>query len=1694
MNTPNQSTAVPGQGSSVASIKAARFRHPLVRIIIALLLSFVLAVTGYSIYVAVHEPDPQETVVLGQTKIASGSPMALRVLVRNRVSGRPVKGAIVASSLSGKAAAPITLGTFHTDADGSLSDAINIPEIPAGEYQLIVDVASSLGRDHVIKKVEVQHPLRLLLSSDKPVYQAGQTIHLRSLMINGRTQKPSAGEPVTFEVSDPKGNKVFKENRKASAFGIASADFVLASELNLGRYEIRAIAGAITAERTVDVKPYVLPKFKIQITTDKPYYLPGQTVSGSVQADYFFGKPAGGATVKLTAATFEEKPVDVAELHGRTDAAGHYPFQFVLPDFFAGMPQKNGQAFLDLTAEVCDSAQHTEQKTLSLSVAQNELEITVLPEAGALVPGVENLVYVLTTYPDGRPAVCRVFFNGVAYQGDAQGVCIIRITPADAGQQLELQALDSAGRKAQASYHPDNPKEAPPLLVRTDKAVYRAGETAQVTLLSPEKNNTVFLDVIKDGQTVLTRSVPLSNHKSQYALSLPASLVGALQINAYVITEAGEDRGSSRLIYVNPASALQIATKMSKPVYRPGEVARLDFSVTDAQGRPAPAALGMAVVDESVFALSENRPGLLRQFLEAEGELLKPRYQIKFFSSPEQLLFDTGDDQALAQAYFSSLGQQQPASPGLDSLIRDQYISPKILEHIRSMQGTPAYESLRRDPQYAEIFRLLENEKGNYNLREATGLVKLQSVEAHRKAYFKKLTTVIKLGFLGLLFLLPIFLLIHYARPGAGIFTNALASAQDRKYVEIASSSYHLLGALVLCPFLFYPLGGYFCDQWNINNPGWVLLGLEVGVVIITLVLQFIRISLAASDRMEKEMAPLRMFMAAFLGQFILSRLGFVVFSLHLVYFEDFGGWFVLLWGLGSLIAPLIVLGGLNGHIRRQMTARGISLPEAKITLVGILIIISIIAVLAALLLPALASAKSRGMRASLENDLKQIDLAKQMAEEEGVKPGSAGAPSSPRVRRDFPETLFWRPELITDDHGRASLEIPLADSITTWRASVDGISAAGKMGSVEMPITVFQDFFVDLDLPVSMSLGDQISVPVTCYNYLKEPQDIHLHLAGADWFESSAPDSVVHLEPGAVKSVGFPIKVFRVGGHVLRVTAQGTKVADAIEREIRVLPTGDKMEHLKNEVLKDAFADNFSIPADAIPGSENFWLKFYPSRFSEVVEGLESIFQAPYGCFEQTSSTTYPNVLVLDYMKRTGRLTPEIEIKARKFINAGYQRLLTFEVPGGGFEWFGRDPANVCLTAYGILEFTDMARVHPVDEAVTERARKWLFGQQNGNGSWDEIHRGWTWAGRGSITAFVAWALAESGDQSPNLDKALNYLRSHPQELSDTYAKALAANAFLARDRNDSFGRELATQLKEAAVVDNPQTIHWSSTGYSMTGSHDSGMDTECTALCAMALMKAGTSPQSVKQALTWISTHKFADGTLGSTQATILAMRALLQASGTSLGQEFESTITVLLNGANIETFRINQDNSDVMKQVDLTGHLQAGDNRLELRQSPAGELPVQITGAYWLPARSSVAAIAPRQTDLLQINLQYDRATLAVNDQLKCAVTVKNHTGRGINMAIVDLGIPPGFDVDVAAFEAMQEQGRIAKFEVTGNQVILYLRELSETTPFQFEYALRAKYPLRVQTPPSAVYEYYQPQNQAQSRPEILQVVDR
>src|SRR5260370_20575193 len=106
----------------------------------------------------------------------------------------------------------------------------------------------------------------------------------------------------------------------------------------------------------------------------------------------------------------------------------------------------------------------------------------------------------------------------------------------------------------------------------------------------------------------------------------------------------------------------------------------------------------------------------------------------------------------------------------------------------------------------------------------------------------------------------------------------------------------------------------------------------------------------------------------------------------------------------------------------------------------------------------------------------------------------------------------------------------------------------------------------------------------------------------------------------------------------------------------------------------------------------------------------------------EQPSSSAYPNILVADYVKKAGVASPQILMKAEEYLTVGYQKLLTFERPGGGFDWWGNGPPLVWLSAYGLQEFNDMARVYPVDPGVIQRTQAWLLKQQGADGTWSNI------------------------------------------------------------------------------------------------------------------------------------------------------------------------------------------------------------------------------------------------------------------------------------------------------------------------------------------------------------------------------------
>src|SRR5439155_17681116 len=237
--------------------------------------------------------------------------------------------------------------------------------------------------------------------------------------------------------------------------------------------------------------------------------------------------------------------------------------------------------------------------------------------------------------------------------------------------------------------------------------------------------------------------------------------------------------------------------------------------------------------------------------------------------------------------------------------------------------------------------------------------------------------------------------------------------------------------------------------------------------------------------------------------------------------------------------------------------------------------------------------------------------------------------------------------------------------------------------------------------------------------------QDVELKLQAENWFTlvDDAADKVITVGAGEVSAVTYRIRAAKIGAQKHTVTARLTKRdsaanGDAISRQIEVMPNGEQQNIAINDRLESSVSKEIQIPANSIADASEILVKFYPGPLSQVVEGLDSILRMPGGCFEQSSSATYPNILVMDYMKTTKRVTPEIQAKAEGFISLGYQPLVTFEVPGGGFSWFGQAPANKILTAYGLMEFSDMSRVHEVDQRVIDRTQNWLALQQQPDGS----------------------------------------------------------------------------------------------------------------------------------------------------------------------------------------------------------------------------------------------------------------------------------------------------------------------------------------------------------------------------------------
>jgi uncharacterized protein YfaS (alpha-2-macroglobulin family) len=1602
--------------------------------------------------------------ILGQQSYLTGGAAAVRVIVidsKNEVINGPAELRIELTPPEQKAR---MLFAGPLNRRGTTEAQFRFPAGLTGRYPLRYVVDTPIGSTEITQQVRLEDKSSILLTTEKPIYQPGQTIHVRALALDRANHEVTSGRVLTFEVEDSRGNKVFKSSTQTSKFGIASAEFALADEVNLGTYHLRASMGspegaASTAELALNVEKYVLPKFKVAIDfagkdqKTRHGYRPGDEVTGTVRANYFFGKPVDRAELTIKASSMDAGLFDIAAVQGKTDPDGAYHFDIKLPNYFAGDALNQGAARVLIEATVKDSAGHPETRGEPITVSESPLLVTAVPEGGTLIPGLENQLFILTSYADGKPASAEVKIGAAGNPDqtastDSEGVAIIRLKAGLGTDSLKIQAQDKEGNHASSSLRLQVRPDRDQILLRTEHAIYRAGDRIQLRILSTKERGTAYVDVVKEGQTILTRDLDIKNGQAELTVTATEDMAGTLDFNAYQFGRDAVPIGDHRLVFVQPADELKIDATTDARVYKPGDDARINFHVTNSHGEGVQAALGLQVVDDAVFALAEKRPGFAKTFFYLEQEAMKPRYEIHSIS-----MSDVVEPVEQARA-----AQRDRAARALFAATEVVNANRFDTEAGRTLPRSkyPLYNARYRTRFLDQVRQLSPHDLGKPGVLELVDAwdTKLR-VEGLPDTHY----------------------LVRSAGPdrqfGTGDDLAAYLEVHSRKIVERPElKSFDLNMEHDRGPFNgLAAIVGSVVDQTGAAIPG------------------------ATADVREVSSGKARRDSASAAGQFSLAGLppGDYEVRVSSPGFQSAARRFKLTTRDRAVVSVVLQVGTVTEAVVIDTEAPRLRMMAFDAPGMG--------GGMAGVVMGDLAGGRPGAGLTLME----QMGLASQsapmMAREMVVFKNTSVQPTT-HVRSYFPEALYINPQIITDQDGAATISIPMADSITTWRMAMMASTTHGALGSGAASLKVFQDFFVDLDLPVTLTQGDRVDIPVAVYNYAGTKGDVNLRLQPADWFSlpDDVPDKTLRVDPDRVEGSHFTLEAKRIGKFKLTLSARmlGTADrADIVVREIEVIPNGREQNQVFNGRLETVAHHELSFPATSIPDASAILVRLYPGPLSQVIEGMDAILRMPGGCFEQTSSSTYPNVLALDYMKRTKKLTPEVHAKAEGFIANGYQRLLTFEVPSGGFSWFGNAPANKILTAYGLMEFSDMAKVHDVDAHVIERTQEWLASQQQADGSWKPdtafINEGATNRYNSDalrISAYIAWSLENTGYQGPAVEKARQFIQSHMSQKTDSYTLAVLAN-FASDYGKDREFTNRAMQLLMDARSEEHEQAWWTSeeTGVYATGTSAA---VETTGLAVQALLKWGGASGTASKALSYIASKKDASGTWGNTQATIMALRALLLSTEKGAA-DVRGALEISLNGKQVEKLTLTPDNNDLLHQF-VFKQLDAKVNTVDIRFAGKGSLAYQIVGRSFVPWSEEPAGEA------LSIGVAYDRARLEQNDIATATATVKNNLTKAANMVMVDLGIPPGFDLlsedlqDYQAKSAVRKSGRLQKFSLTATQAILYFDSIAAGDTITLHYRLRAKYPIRARTFQSRVYEYYDPDVSSVARPVQLEVGKR
>ncbi|MFK7766828.1 MAG: MG2 domain-containing protein [Mariniblastus sp.] len=1471
-------------------------------------------------------------------------------------------------------------------------------------------------------------PTRCLtyMTVDKPVYRPGETIRFRSLTLERYSLRPDIDLPIRFEMLDPSGAVVtgaFVEG--VTDRGVGNGEFLIPTSAPGGEYTVvaKSLDDFFPDEKqTIQVRNYRVPRFKKDIEFERRSYGAGDTVKADFEAIRAEGGPLVNQSVQVTA-TVDGKVI--FETPTTTSKSGTCSVSFKLPDRIA---KGDGQ----LSFAVDDGGTQ-EAQTKTIPIQTGKVTVDFYPEGGYLVDGLVNRVYFAARNPLGEP----IHIEGEIL--DRSGNQVAKLETVRDGMGRFEFAPKKFGRYSLKVSSPVDVTSNPRLprvvdslpVLETGAGVFANDADIQFSVQTKLAKE-VVVQAICRGQLVAHQPISLKPGRSKMSISLPQNVEGVIRLTVLDGASFPQRPLVERLVFRESRRKLTVSVDESAESLQrsPGEQVRLSLSVVDENGEPSPAVLGIRVIDDAALSLEEDeRPEMPTHFL-LTSEIEKP------------------EDLEHANFYLSGSDESKQS---LDLLLGTQGWR-------RFVGGTDLVTSgvnLSQAGFSEQLSRLLELDgSGDHTVSVSN----IDSVNQHWRAYsfavsrnWERLMSDLRwliLPFAALLFgiylMRPKFKLAHSGMmilmligfgliPGCGSKQYTTSKSENMADASEASES----------PVTISGMSGEKAEKDK-------LLAGE---------------KLSLPPRLKTPASELGPSAAPIPQKNPLGNIRIIDNSGSMAHkpsrFAD--RWRGPGSGDGESEGRGGGLGGGRGFAPRMGDDFG-NHPNSK---------------LARLL-------KARGLDANSLSDqlLEELRFPVREYAHQHVSTRTT-------MREDFAETLYWQPLLITDSNGKASIRFDLSDSVTTFKVMADAHSSDGRIGNGGGDVVSRLPLQIEPKMPLAVTTGDRIDLPVAVVNATNSDLPVDVKINPDNAFKLVGPSSLQWSLSKQQRTRGhFGLEVLRGENEtkaMIELVGTSTSLSDSIQRSIQVSPAGYPARESVSGVLDEQVTVMLPIPRDAVPGSVSVSLKAYPSPLADLMSGVESILREPHGCFEQTSATNYPNTMVLLYLQQNQLANPKLTRKAKTLLDRGYQKLVSFECDKRGYEWFGSDPGHEALSAFGLLQFDDMAQVMAVDAEMVVRTRTWLMDRRDGKGSFKRNPRSLhSWSVKQEVVdAYVLWAVTESDLASGNpqrsateLLKELNLINEKARTSKNPYLVSLAAASMMNVGRK-SQGEFLLNRLVDMQL----ETGHLQGS-VTVTQSGGQSKKVETTALAMLAWSKSDKYVDQIRSAAHWLAKNRNGNGGFGSTQGTVLALKALVAFSKIGSPKIPGGTLYVKQNNEVIGEAKLPEDprNGSTIEITGLGSKILSGESEIELVADGVSGLPFSVEILYHTMTPPSDKRCPFELTTKFDGIEKTETKTGTVYEPVPSGSLIRvkaeliNKTESGQPMTIATIGLPGGVEPRVEQLNELRDAGMFDYYEIRPREVICYWRTIAPNETKKIEFDVTAEVSGRYTGPASRAYLYY------------------